>query len=138
MRKVSRTLLVFAVLLAACAGGAIKPVAIEASDMCSFCRMAISEKRYAAEIIDQEENVMKFDDIGCMLRYREAAKTTLKPAAVFVTDFETREWLPADKAFFARPANVKTPMGSGIVAFMSKEKAGAEAVAFDRLETGQK
>lgn len=138
MRKVSRTLLVFAVLLAACAGGAVKPVDIESSDMCSFCRMAISEKRYAAEIIDQEENVMKFDDIGCMLRYRDAAGTTLKPAAIFVNDFETREWLPAEKAFFARPANVKTPMGSGIVAYATKEKAGNDAVPFERLEVGQK
>ena len=73
MRKVSRTILALAVFLAACAGEAIKPVDIEASDMCSFCRMAISEKRYAAEIIDAEDNVMKFDDIGCMLRYRDAA-----------------------------------------------------------------
>jgi copper chaperone NosL len=138
MRKVSRTLLVFAALLAACAGVAVKPVDIEANDMCSFCRMAISEKRYAAEIIDQEENVMKFDDIGCMLRYRDAAGATLKPEAIFVADFESREWLLAEKAFFARPANVKTPMGSGIVAYTSREKAGPEAVTFDRLTTERK
>jgi copper chaperone NosL len=127
-----------AVLLSACSGGAIKPVDIEASDMCSFCRMAISEKRYAAEIIDEEENVMKFDDIGCMLRYRDAAGTTLKTAAIFVTDFETREWLPADKAFFVRRANVKTPMGSGIVAYNSKENAGPDAVTFDWLSAQRK
>ena len=138
MRKASKKILMLAVLLAACAGGAIKPVDIEASDMCSFCRMAISEKRYAAEIIDAEDNVMKFDDIGCMLRYRDAAGTTLKPLAIFVTDFETREWLPAEKAFFVRPANVKTPMGSGIVAHASMEKAGPEAVTFDRLAALQK
>ena len=138
MRKVPRTLLVFTLLLAACAGGAIKPVDIEANDMCSFCRMAISEKRYAAEIIDQEENVMKFDDIGCMLRYRDAAGATLEPAAIFVTDFETREWLPADKAYFSRPANAKTPMGSGIVANADKEKAGPDAVTFDKLTTERK
>jgi copper chaperone NosL len=81
---------------------------------------------------------MKFDDIGCMLRYRDAAGTTLKPLAIFVTDFETREWLPAEKAFFVRPANVKTPMGSGIVAYASMEKAGPGAVTFDRLAALQK
>jgi copper chaperone NosL len=106
--------------------------------MCSFCRMAISEKQYAAEIIDQEENVMKFDDIGCMLHYLEGSGAKLKPAAIFVTDVETRSWLPVDKAFFARPANMKTPMGSGIVAYAAKEKAGPDAVSFDPLNAGKK
>lgn len=138
MRKASRTILVFAFLLAACGSSAVKPVDIEANDMCSFCRMAISEKQYAAEIIDQEENVIKFDDIGCMLHYMEGSTTKPKPAAIFVTDVETRSWLPADKAFFARPPNVKTPMGSGIVAFASKEKAGPDAVAFEQLKAGKK
>ena len=120
-------------LLAGCSAGEIQPVAIEDSDMCSFCRMAISEKQFAAEIIDVDEKVYKFDDIGCMLRYKQASGEKLKPAAEFVTDYESREWIRAEKAFYARSATIKTPMGSNIVAH-ADEKAGPDSVRFDQLK----
>ena len=138
MPKAIRHLLWAAVLLAACSSEAVKPVELEASDMCSFCRMAISERRFAAEIIDQDDNALKFDDIGCMLHYQQAAGDKLKPAAVFVTDVDARQWLPAADAFFVRTASVKTPMGSGIVAYSDPEKAGSFAVRYDQLRSGQK
>jgi copper chaperone NosL len=138
MPKAIRYLLWASVLLAACGSGAVKPLELEASDMCSFCRMAISERRFAAEIIDQDDNALKFDDIGCMLHYQQAAGDKLKPAAVFVTDVDARQWLPAVDAYFVRSASVKTPMGSGIVAYSNAEKAGSEAVRYDQLRSGQK
>lgn len=108
--------------------------------MCSFCRMAISEKRFAAEIITDNEEVFKFDDIGCLLRYRKASADKIKIAAIFVADYETRDWIKADEAFFVRSAAVKTPMSGGILAFADKAKADAEAansktevLRFDKL-----
>lgn len=121
-------------LLAACSSGEVQPVAIEDSDMCSFCRMAISEKQFAAEIIDVDEKVFKFDDIGCMLRYKQAAGGKLKPVAEFVTDYDLRDWVRAEKAFFTRSATIKTPMGSNIVAFADEQKAGPESMRFDQLK----
>lgn len=134
MRSALRILpLIFVFLFACSAGGDIKPVPIEDHDACSFCRMAISEKQFAAEIITTDETVLKFDDIGCMLRYREASGDKLKPAAIFVNDYDSKEWLKAPKAFFVRSTTIKTPMGSGIIAFGEKSKAGADAVTFDAL-----
>jgi copper chaperone NosL len=138
MPKVLKNSLWLFLFLAACGSGTVKPVDIEANDMCSFCKMAISEKQFAAEIIDQDDNALKFDDIGCMLRYRQAQGDKLKPAAVFVADVETRQWVSADKAFYVRSTTMKTPMASGIVAYSSSAKAGPSAVRFDQISTIQK
>jgi copper chaperone NosL len=138
MRKLLRLFLILPVFLAACAAGEIKPEPIEAGDMCSFCKMAISEKRFAAEIITDDERVLKFDDIGCLLRYRQQAGSGLKSAAVYVTDYDSREWLKADAAFFVKSKTIKTPMGSGITAFADRSKAGSESLRFDALSVPEK
>lgn len=123
----------FLVFAAACASGEVRPVPIENGDMCSFCRMAISEKQFAAEIIAVDETVLKFDDIGCLLRYRKAGGDKLQVAAIYFTDYDTRQWIKADSAVFVRSKNIKTPMGSGILAFADRVKAGSDVVTFDAL-----
>ena len=90
------------VSFASCQNRTIEPVAIEANDMCAFCRMSISEKRYAAELIDQDGEVSKFDDIGCMANFRKQKTNDGSIRATFVIDFERREWLKAEDAFYVR------------------------------------
>jgi copper chaperone NosL len=133
MQKLSR-LVCFAALAFAACSSVIAPTDIESGDMCSFCRMAISEKQYAAEIVDTDENVFKFDDIGCMLRYLKARGATPKEEVVFVMDSQSKRWLKAEEAFFVRSKTVKTPMGSGIVAFSSAESAGSGSIEFEELQ----
>ena len=134
MRKANRlAVFIIAAIFIGC-GSSLGPVEIESGDMCSFCRMAISEKRFAAEIINQDESVLKFDDIGCMLRYRNADNNKTKVAAIYVVDNESKNWLMAENAFFVRSETIKTPMSSGIVAFASAEKAGNDALRFSQLE----
>ena len=106
--------------------------------MCGYCRMAISQKQFAAEVLDADGNAVKFDDIGCMLRY--LANGERKPAAVFVTDYANRQWLHAKAAVFVQGSKVATPMGGGILAFSDRGRAAAAArefggsvVAFEQL-----
>ena len=47
--------------------------------------------------------------------------------ATFVMDFERREWLKAEDAFYVRSSEFKTPMSGGIVAF--KDEANAQQAA---------
>ena len=108
----------------ACRSGPPRPVEIDADDMCAFCRMAISQKQFAAEIIDRSGNVQKFDDIGCLLRYRERQQTT--PAAVFVVDYRTRHWLDANAAYFIHSDRLQTPMDGRFAAFADPERARRE------------
>lgn len=110
-------------VLTSCQQRALDPVAIEATDMCSFCRMTISDKRYAAELIDDEERVFKFDDIGCMTNFIKQNRNDVPTAALFVMDFESREWMKAEDAFYVRSAELKTPMSHGLAAFKNKSSA---------------
>ena len=90
--------------------------------------MAISEKRYAAEIIDRDGNAIKFDNVGCMARF--ASAHDLSAQAAFVMDSEGREWLDARQALFVRAASIPGPMGSGILAFKDPSKAQDLATRF--------
>ena len=126
--KAAIGLLLFVVLLlSACRQIEPRPVDILPEDMCSYCRMSISEKQYAAEFITRDGEAVKFDDIGCMLDYVKRRQDPGKIAAYFVADFETRQWGRGESAFYVRSAEFKTPMSHGIVAF--KERAKAEAAA---------
>ena len=111
----------------ACRGAVVQPIDIAEEDTCSYCRMAISEKRYSAEFIDRDGQAFKFDDIGCMAQYLKEQKSTNDIAAYFVSDFDSRRWLTAADAVLLRSKKLNTPMGFGIVAF--KERAAAEQAA---------
>ena len=113
------------VVLAQCRYKNEGPVAIEADDMCSFCRMSISEKRYAAELIDDDGQVFKFDEIGCLANFIKQKRNDVSIHASFVMDFDRREWLKAQDAIYVRSSEFKTPMNGGIVAF--KEQSSADA-----------
>jgi copper chaperone NosL len=112
-------------LLTACRSHSPQPVDIDRSDMCGYCRMAISQKQFAAEALDADGNAIKFDDIGCMLRYLAAADR--KPAVLFVMDYGKRRWLEAGAASFLRGSRIPTPMGGRILAFGERSQAEAEA-----------
>ena len=113
-------------LLTACSHS-LQPVDIEPSDMCGYCRMAISQKQFAAEALDTEGNAIKFDDIGCMRRFLAAAEA--KHRVRFVMDYGQRRWLNADAAFFVHGSRIPTPMAGGILAFGERSRAEAEAHA---------
>lgn len=113
------------IVLIQCGRGPGEPVALEANDMCSFCRMSISEKRYAAELIDDNGHAFKFDDIGCLANFIKQKRNDAPIEATFVMDFERREWLKAENAFYVHSSELKTPMNGGIIAFTDQSSAGA-------------
>jgi len=119
--------LIFAIFLAACAQKPADPVEIEPSDMCSYCKMAISEKRYAAEFIDKQGEAYKFDDLGCMKQFLQTKELGQDGGNLFAIEYESRQWLPAQLASFVRSNQFKTPMSGGIVAI--REKTRAEQLA---------
>ena len=119
-------------LAVGCQHAAPGPADIEPGDICASCKMAISEKRYAAELIDRDGELLRFDDIGCMLRWVEGQPH--EATAYFVADFDSRKWVRAEEAYYVRSPELKTPM-SGIVAFQDASSAEAAAARYhgDRL-----
>jgi copper chaperone NosL len=109
------------VVLTGCSTSNLKPVDIFPEDICSFCRMAISDDAFAAEIITTAGDVYKFDDIGCMDRF-ERTKEELIIGAQFVKDLDSKAWIPYGDGFIVL-TGIKTPMGSGKVAFADSAAA---------------
>lgn len=90
-------------------------------DVCAQCGMIISEARFAAAYITEQGEWRFFDDIGDMLAF---SKTHREDVALFwVHDYESKDWLKADGAFFVKSAQLHTPMGHGIIALSRRERA---------------
>jgi copper chaperone NosL len=114
-----------------CGSSEIKPVDIYPEDMCAQCRMAVSAQAFASEIITADGEVFKFDDLGCLEKFKEKS-TDRKIAATFVKDYETRNWLPYERSTIVQ-TSIKTPMGSGKVAFTDSSQAKAYLKKFPAL-----
>ena len=106
--------------------------------------MAISEKRYAAELFDRDGNSLKFDDIGCMVTYSGAHHLDARGRAVFVIDYRTQQWLDAHRAVYVRSGAIPSPMSGGLAAFHDKAQAEefarevhGQVLAFEELWTSQ-
>ncbi len=113
--------------LAGCRTPPLRPVEIENEDMCEFCRMAISERNFAAEFLDRQGNARKFDSLNCLIRYLKARGGREQAAAIFVMDFGGKEWVRAEAARFVQSEKIQGPMGAGVAAF--KESARAQEMA---------
>jgi len=98
--------------------------------MCAHCRMAISQKQFAAEILLRDESVAKFDDIGCMLSYLKESEHNENAAAIFAVDYETKQWVDVHNASFLKTQKVQTPMGGGILAFAEPARAESASRQF--------
>jgi copper chaperone NosL len=135
-RLLTRAALSMAIFLAACGQRGLLPAELLPEDMCAHCKMAISEKRFAAEFITRDGEAFKFDDIGCMANFIKAGSNRKNIAGFFVMDYETRQWLPGETAHYVRSATFKTPMSGGIAAFKDKAKAdqqGGQALTLDEI-----
>ena len=91
------------------------------TDVCDECRMIISEEQFAAASIDRDGNVTKFDWIGCLVLYQMKHPSEAK--RTWVHDYQSKEWIEIDKAFFMNTEKLVAPMSFGLVAFSSEEEA---------------
>lgn len=116
-------LIIGVTVLANCQKQAVGPVALEPEDMCAYCKMTISEERYAAEFMDSEGQAFKFDEIGCMINFIKEKKSATQITTYFVMDFDERQWIKADDARYVSSSELATPMSGGIIAFKNESKA---------------
>lgn len=109
-------------LTLSCSRRAPKPEPVPVNQVnCSRCGMMISRESQSAEWVVAGEETRFYDDIGCL-----AADARPQPegGARFV-HVDGARWGAAESAFYARPPDESTPMGYGVVAFTSREKAAA-------------
>lgn len=102
-------------------GGEPSPVAFDARlEPCSFCRMTGSNGRTAAQLAAPGAQALFFDDIGCLRDYLARSGAPAEPrAALFVADYQSGEWIRAERAVYTRSTSVNTPMNSHLIAHAS-------------------
>lgn len=143
------TTLAVAVALALAAGACgeppdplAPPEIVYGEDVCDACGMILSDERFAAAtVVDAAggPEPRRFDDIGEMFSYHlEYAE----PAVLrwYVHDHDSLAWLDATTASYVRGDGIRSPMGSGLAAFATADRAaafatevGATVVSFDDL-----
>lgn len=110
-------------------------------EVCAECGMIVGEERCAAAMLverDGKRERLIYDDIGCML---DDERDDLGGAVIerYVHDHGTRAWVRAETAVFlvGAPADVRTPMGSGLVAFADLTSAERANIAGATVATLQ-
>jgi len=145
---------VAAALLAACAGGPPPPAPLDTrNDACAYCRMAVSERRFAAQVVAPAEEPLFFDDLGCLRSWLgdenengdrlsfsgesgtlpispTTEKDNLSPFSIaYVADHRTGEWVPASVAVYTEVPGLETPMGSHLIAHADAASRAADPIA---------
>ncbi len=130
---------VLLILLVGCGGGAVDgpPEIRYGLEECSYCRMIVSEERFAAALVSETADA-RFDDVGCLVAWL-GERQVVEPA-VWVHDHAGGGWIRASAAWLVRDPAGATPMGSGLVAFAERGEAdgfagerGAEVSSWEQI-----
>jgi copper chaperone NosL len=99
-----------ALALVACGGTGPRPVVLN-EDACHYCRMEVTDARFAAEVITNTGRVHVFDSPECLAGYaRGAAPGTVR--ALWVTDAEhPGTFVEAERAGYLLDSSLRGPMG---------------------------
>lgn len=115
--------LVLAWSCSACTAAPPMPVAVDTRhDACSNCRMTVSDRKVAAELVAPGEEPRFFDDLGCLREYLRTHGPVDAHARLFLTDFATGTFVDAREAVIVA-STYRTPMGSHLVSFANAAAA---------------
>ena len=99
------------------------------NDGCASCRMAVSDVRFAAQLVAPGEEPRFFDDLGCLRDYLRRGAVVRAGTVAFVADHRTREWHRAAGAVFTLRDSLETPMASHLIAHGSAASRDADPTA---------
>ncbi len=120
---------IFALLFAFLTGCQQGPEPININqDMCEYCKMIITDKRFGSEVITKKGRVYKFDSIECMAAYYMENEDEID--RLYAPDFYKAETakgteylFDATQGYYVIGSDQPSPMGLGIVGFASREDA---------------
>lgn len=85
--------------------------------------MAISQAGYAAQFLEKDGTPLKFDDIGCMIRFVRENNRREAIAEFFVMDHNDKHWIGAKQGTYVKSEQTASPMASGLTAFRDPGQA---------------
>lgn len=95
-------------------------------DECAFCRMVVSEPRYATALMTSKGRTLVFDSVECLASWCVANSRDAKRARSLRVSVSGKpdEMMPAEEAHFWR-AERGSPMGKGLTALRTPAEARA-------------
>jgi copper chaperone NosL len=91
--------------------------------------MAVSDTRFAAQLVAPGEDPRFFDDVGCLRDYLRQRPSSRGGTVAYVADHRTREWHRASRAVYTRRESLETPMASHLVAHGSAASRDSDPAA---------
>jgi copper chaperone NosL len=125
---------VLAWLTAGCGGGANQadeaPVLDIGAMTCAACGMTLQNPTYAAAARDASGKLLAFDSIECAVQHGRRLGGADETLRFWLPDFDTDDHAlhPAESMTVVK-AGYPSPMGGGYAAFLSPDRAAAEASA---------
>lgn len=100
------------------------------TDECAFCRMVVSEPRYATTMLTSKGRTLVFDSVECLASYcaANAREDTHARALRVSVDAKPGRMVAAEDAYFWRAAERGSPMGKGLTAVRSSAEARASGL----------
>jgi copper chaperone NosL len=112
--------LALGLVVVGCSRGEAAVDPVWGKEPCAHCRMLVSDKRYAAQVVDAEGERRFFDDAGCMVLWMD---THAPPLHAWARDAVSGAWLEARAATYVQGA--RTPMDFGF------EARAGEGIGFE-------
>lgn len=100
-------------------------------EACPRCAMTILDARYAAQAVNAQGRAYFFDDSACLLDLLNRwGGPSLEAREAYLADFGRSSravpaWVPAQAALLYHHPRIRTPMGSGLLAFAGEESLRA-------------
>ena len=123
-------LLLLTAAAVACRSGPPEPAALDVNQVaCAYCRMIVSDHRFASQLVSRREEPRFFDDFGCLAHFIENAGGIPPGSVVYVADHRTNRWISLDAAVMTHVDSISAPMGSHVIAHESVASRDADPAA---------
>lgn len=138
MRKYVLFPILIMFMLSACIDQEPKEVNLH-TDECAYCKMVVSDRQFASQLVSDKGKSYPFDSIECMAAYAYQTPDLADNAKLYVADFtQPAQWLLLDNADIYRAESVQSPMGLSLFAMpdqetMPPEIADAEQMGWDEI-----
>lgn len=113
-----------AIMLTACGAPEVEAIR-PGKDTCHYCKMNISDMRFACSALSDKGRTYKFDDLFCLNSFRaESEDQNRTIQSFYVHEYSgNQELIPAESAFFIFSEELMSPMGGNLAAFASEDSA---------------
>jgi copper chaperone NosL len=127
------TSLLFALLSASCGASTPREVVV-GQDQCTYCRMEITDPKFATQVILATGKIVVFDAVDCLAGYVRGNPTeSIK--SVWVAEANGGTFVRAEEAGFLVDGSLRGPMGR-VVAFGSPAAATAAVATYGGTVVG--